>query len=121
MTEQDYGESILDSVKESLGIVSEDVDFDTQLIMHINSIFAVLHQIGIGPTEPFSIYDSDATWGDFIGDEAVIMNVKSYMYARVRLIFDPPSSSFVLDSLQKLSDEMEWRLNVAADHSDKLD
>ncbi len=108
-------DSILTSVKKLLGINEDYTQFDVDLIMHINSVFSVLTQLGIGPSDGFHIEDKTATWTDFLEDSEKLEMVKSFMVLRVRLLFDPPSSSFVLDSLQRQADEFTWRLQVAGD------
>lgn len=108
-------ESILTSVKKMLGIPEDYEHFDADIVMHINSVFMILTQLGVGPTEGFTIMDEDAVWSDFIQDKKTIESVKSYMYLKVRLLFDPPLSSAVLDSMNRLISELEWRLNVAVD------
>ena len=108
-------ESILTSVKKMLGIPEDYEHFDADIIMHINSVFMILTQLGVGPAEGFTIMDEDAIWSDFIQDKKTIESVKSYMYLKVRLLFDPPLSSAVIDSMNRLISELEWRLNVAAE------
>ena len=108
-------ESILTSIKKLLGITEEYNHFDADLIMHINSVFAILTQMGVGPSEGFRIEDDEAEWTDFIEDNAMIESVKSYIYMKVRLMFDPPTVSSVLESMNRMVNEFEWRLNVAAD------
>ena len=107
--------SILTSIKKLLGITEECEDFDLDIIMHINSVFSVLTQIGVGPTEGFSISDKEDEWSDFISDAKNIELVKSYTHLKVRLIFDPPTSSAVLESMKSLISEMEYRINIAVD------
>ena len=108
-------ESILTSVKKMLGIPEDYEHFDADIVMHINSVFMILTQLGVGPAEGFTIMDEDAIWSDFIQDKKTIESVKSYMYLKVRLLFDPPLSSAVLDSMNRLISELEWRLNGAVD------
>lgn len=108
-------ESILTSIKKMLGIAEEYTHFDNDLVMHINSVFMVLTQLGVGPSEGFSIKDNKAQWMDFISDEKRIEAVKSYMHLKVKLLFDPPTSSVVMESMNRMINEFEWRLNVAAD------
>lgn len=107
--------SILTSIKKLLGIAEEYEHFDADLIMHINSVFMVLTQLGVGPTEGFRIQDEDATWDEFIQGEANIESVRSYVYLKVKLLFDPPLSSAVIESTNRMISEFEWRLNVAAE------
>lgn len=108
-------DSILTSIKKLLGIDEAYTHFDTDLIMHINSVFMILTQLGVGPAEGFSITDSDAVWGDFITNENSVEAVKSYIYLKVKLMFDPPLSGTVSDSISRAISELEWRLNVAVD------
>lgn len=111
-------DSILTSIKKLLGISEEYEHFDTDLIMHINSVFSILTQLGVGPTAGFMIEDKTAIWTDFIGDEAKLMLVKSYMHLKVKLLFDPPLSSAVMECYKAQISEYEWRLNVAAENDD---
>lgn len=108
-------ESILTSVKKMLGIVEEYTHFDSDLIMHINSVFGILNQLGVGPSEGFRIKDDSDEWEDFISAGAKLEFVKSYMYMKVRMIFDPPTSSAVMESMKNTISELEWRINVAVD------
>ena len=108
-------DSILTSIKKMLGIEEDYTQFDQELILFINSVFGILFQLGVGQTtEPYKIADSTDVWDDFMkGDQ--IETVKSYVYMKVKLLFDPPSSSFVLNSYQELIKEFEWRCNVDAE------
>ena len=108
-------ESILNSIKKLLGIDETYEAFDTDIIMHINSVFSVLNQLGVGPEEGFYITGDTQTWTDFLGDRKDIELVKSYVYMKVRLIFDPPQSSAVMESMNRAISEFEWRANVAVD------
>ena len=108
-------ESILTSVKKMLGIVEEYEHFDADLIMHINSVLSILTQLGVGPSEGFSIKDKTATWNDFLSDSKNLESVKSYIYLKVRLIFDPPLTSSVSEAINRMISELEWRLSVTAD------
>ena len=105
-------QSILTSTKKLLGLAEADTSFDLDIMMHINSMISVLTQVGIGPAEGFMIEDSTATWESFIGNDPRLSMVKSYIYLRTRLIFDPPGTSFVIDAMNKNITEIEWRLNV---------
>lgn len=105
--------SILTSVKKNCNIPEDVTVFDPDIIMHINSTFAQLNQMGVGPKETFMIEDDSAQWDDFSTNLDINM-VRSYMYLEVRLLFDPPTAS-VLSSLEKKRDEYAWRLNVADD------
>lgn len=108
-------ESILTSVKKMLGIDEAYTHFDVDLIMHINSTFMILHQMGVGPKSYFSINGSDETWDDFIPEGQNIEGVKTYMYQKVRYIFDPPQSSAHMEALSNSIAELEWRLHVASE------
>lgn len=107
--------SILTSIKKLLGIAEEYEHFDADLIMHINSVLMILTQLGVGPAEGFLIRDEDATWDEFIQGETNIEAVRSYVYLKVKLLFDPPLSSAAIESTNRLISELEWRLNVAAE------
>lgn len=107
--------SILTSIKKLLGIAEDYSEFDDDIIMHINTVFLNLTQLGVGPEEGFSIEDDTADWEDFISDNAQLQAVKSYMYLKVKLLFDPPLSSSVIESMNRMIAELEWRLNVAVD------
>ena len=111
-------ESILTSVKKLLGIAEEYTAFDPDIIMSINSVFAILEQLGVGPDGGFSITDSSTTWNDYFGaSEDIEQNeaVKNYIALKVKLMFDPPASSTVMQATTNLTSELEWRLNVACD------
>lgn len=107
-------ESILTSIKKLLGITEEYTHFDADIIMHINSAFMVLNQLGVGPANGFFIEDDSTTWSEYLGDPTELQLVKSYMYMKVRMMFDPPTGS-VLTSMKEQINEFEWRLNVAVD------
>lgn len=104
-------DSILDVTKRQLGLDPEDPSFDLEIIPHINSIFFVLQQLGVGPSTGFSIIDRTETWSEFIGAEQ-IHAVRSYMGLRVKLIFDPPPTGPATEAMERQASQMEWRLNV---------
>lgn len=108
-------DSILASVKKLLGIPEEYDSFDPDLIIHINSVFSILMQLGVGPQKGFIIEDKAAVWSSFLSDEVTLVLVKSYMYLKVKLMFDPPLSSAVMEAYKTQISEYEWRLNVAAE------
>ena len=108
-------ESILTSIKKLLGITSDYEHFDADIIMHINSVFMILMQLGIGPADGFSISDDSAVWSDFLSDATWLEMVKSYVYLKVKLIFDPPQSGTVLGSIEKIISEFEWRCQEEKD------
>jgi hypothetical protein len=109
-------ESILNSIKKLLGIPVEQDNFDIDIIMHINSVFSTLWELGVGPEERFRITDELATWDDFMPDDTIYDELKSYMYLKVRLIFDPPTSSAYMSTMKELIAEYEWRLTVKAEN-----
>ena len=109
-------ESILTSIKKMLGIPEEYDHFDPDLIMHINSVLSILTQIGVGPSEGFRIEDDLATWEDFLDDDTDYEAVKSYVHLRVKLLFDTSTfSSAVIESMNRMISELEWRLNAIAE------
>lgn len=108
-------ESILTSIKLLLGITEDYEAFDQQIIAHINSVFMILTQLGVGPPEGFMIASKVDTWNEFISDEKKMQLVKSYMYLKVKMLFDPPSTSSVMDSTNRMINEFEWRLNSQAE------
>lgn len=105
-------DSILTSTKKILGIDETYTEFDVDILMHINSVFATLNQLGIGPSIGFAIMDDTPTWDAFLGTDPRLNSVKIYMYLRVRLLFDPPSTSYLITALNEQVRELEWRLNV---------
>lgn len=111
-------ESILTSIKKLLGITEDYEHFDADIIMHINSVFMILNQLGVGPKDGFSISDETATWNDYLPDGTNLEAVKSYIHLKVKLLFDPPLSSSVMESMQHIISELEWRLNVQAEQSE---
>ena len=110
-------ESILTSIKLLLGMPEDYDAYDPQVIMHINSVFTILRQLGVGPEKGFRIEDKTSTWNDYINetDDLTFESVKTYIYAKVRLIFDPPASSAHIEALKQLINEFEWRLKTDAE------
>lgn len=111
-------DSILTSIKKLLNITEDYEYFDTDIMIHINSVFATLHQLGVGPKTPFKITSKEQVWADFIQDNDKIESVKTYVYLKVRLLFDPPSGA-AADAFLQQANEYEWRLNAAADDWDQ--
>lgn len=107
--------SVLDSVKDYLGISPDILVFDSTIKMHINNSFVILHQIGVGPTEGFVIQSNVETWDDYTPTKFDQEAVKNYIYMKVKVSFDPPTSSFVLTSLENQIRELEWRLKVKSE------
>ena len=108
-------ESILTSIKKLLGITEDYTHFDADIIMHINTVFMILMQLGAGPAEGFRIFDASAVWGDFLTTPDQLEAVKSYVYLRVRMLFDPPTIGSVVQSTENLISELSFRLNVEVD------
>ena len=111
----DLNDSILSSVKKLLNLPEEYTDFDEDIILHINSALDTIQQLGVGPLEHYEIEDKDNLWSEFIGDVKFINFVKTAVWLDVRLVFDPPSTSFQIESFQKRLDQLHWRLRVQAD------
>jgi hypothetical protein len=111
------GESILDSTKKALGIAPDYDVFDVDILMHINTVFAVLSQLGIGPEDGFLIEDAEAVWEDFLGTDKQLNSVRTYVFLRVKILFDPPGNSFVMNALNEQIRELEWRLSVQREGS----
>lgn len=110
-------ESILNSVKAMLGLTPDYSPFDAELIMHINSFFDVLHQLGVG-TKGFEITDTTATWADFIGDGKWIPAIKTWMYLRVRQVWDAPNSGVLMSNIDEKINELTWRIVTEAEYED---
>lgn len=113
-------ESILNSVKTALAVAPEDTVFDAELVLHINGVLAELHQLGVGPAAGFMIADKDETWEDFLGvidsaQDPRLNSVKSYIHLKVKMIFDPPEVGYVLTAYEKLIEQAQWRVTIAAD------
>ena len=102
-------------IKKLLGIQEDYTHFDADLVITINSVLAILTQLGVGPEDGFSISDASATWVDFIGDTTTLEMVKSFVHLRVRLLFDPPQNASLADAIDRMAKELEWRIQVAAD------
>lgn len=114
-------QSILNSVKKVCGLSASDDSFDEDIILHINSILSVLTQLGIGPEEGFMIEDESSAWENFLGDDKRFNSVKTYVHLRTRILFDPPSTSFVIEAMEKQIAEFEWRLSVQREGESWID
>lgn len=111
--------SILVSVKKRLGIPDESKDFDDDITMDINSVFSILNDLSVGPKDGFYITGKNEKWSSLIGSYSNLELVKSYVYLKVRLIFDPPQSSAVIESMNRMISEFEWRICHTADVMNK--
>ena len=107
--------SILKTIKKLLGIDEEYEHFDQDLIIYINSAISTLRQLGVGSAEGYSILGDQETWNDYLGVGLILLDVQTYIYYKVRLSFDPPSSSYLLDAIERQIKELEWRLYVQAE------
>lgn len=107
--------SILNSIKKLLGIDSEFTAFDDDLIIYINGVFSTLFQLGIGPSSPFSISDKSSSWDEFLEDYIDIESVKTYIYLKVKMVFDPPTNGALIESIKNQIQELEWRFTIVPD------
>lgn len=105
-------ESILRSTKKILGLANEYTPFDQDVVTHINAAFSILDQLGVGPEGGFSIEDDTTEWSEYNVPANQLHLIKTYVYLKVRLLFDPPGTSFLLESANNQLKEYEWRLNV---------
>lgn len=110
-------QSILNSTKKILGLSDTYTPFDLDIITHINATFAVLDQLGVGPVGGFYIEGEEETWDEYLIPPNQLHTVKTYIYLKVRLLFDPPSLSYLVESLNNQLKEYEWRLNVFREYA----
>lgn len=110
--------SILTTTKKALNLPEEDVAFDMDIIMHINSVFSDLNQLGVGPDLGFMIEDKSTTWDAFLGSDPRLNHVKTYVYLRVRMLFDPPQTGFHTQAMQEQITKLEWMLNVQREETE---
>ena len=103
-------DSILNSIKKLHGIPEEDTSFDTDMIIHINSALMIVNQLGVGPTTGFFIEDEVTTWDDIVENQFIIESIKTFVYIKVRLVFDPPASPTVVEALKSSADEYASRI-----------
>ena len=108
-------DSIFSSVKKVVGLLGDDGSFDEDILLHINSVVSTLRQLGLSIPADFYVRDDVQTWQNLLGEFRDLDLVKSYMAMKVRLMFDPPSSSFGLKSMEEMAKEYEWRINVLTD------
>lgn len=107
--------SILTSTKKALGLDEADTSFDLDILTFTNAVLSTLNQIGVGPKNGFQIEDKVATWDSFLGDDPRLNNVKAYVYLKVRMLFDPPATSFAIQAMQDQAKELEFRIYTAAE------
>lgn len=108
-------ESILNSIKKLLNIGVDDNAFDTDIIININGVFTILRQLGVGPEKGYRITSKDNKWNEFVKDTEMLDSVKTYVYLKVKLVFDPPLNASLLESFERQIKELEWRLNVSVE------
>ena len=120
MTDQ-MSDSILVTIKKMLGLEDAYTPFDTDVMIFINAALMNLTQLGVGPKEGFTISDYDTKWSDFLTNEVKLGAVKTYVYLKVKMAFDPPTKSFVMDAMKQQAEEIGWRLNVQAESVEKFD
>ena len=108
-------DSILTTIKKVLGLDDAYTAFDLDLLLLINSVLANLNQIGVGPVHGFQIEDKSATWGDFLGDDPRLNNVKALVFMKVQLLFDPPATSFAIEAKERIAKELEYRIYTFAE------
>jgi len=112
-------DSILDSVKKILGIDKEYTAFDVDIVIHINTVLANLNQLGVGPVEGFAIEDASPTWDDFLGEgNPTKNNIKTYVALKVKMVFDPPTTGYLIDATNKNIQELEWRISVKRENDE---
>lgn len=111
-------ESILTSIKKMLGIGEEYAHFDADIIFHINSALMTLNQLGVGPADGYFVTTDEQLWADYLGESKKLEAVKSYIYLRVKLLFDPPANSTLVEAMKQQIAEFEWRLNVQAESTE---
>ncbi len=112
-------QSILTSIKKLLGLAENYEAFDADIILHINTVFMVLHQLGIGPIEGFTITNKKDKWDDYIDEEENLEAIKTYIYLKVKLVFDPPQNGATMEALKNSIKEYEWRLNIQAESNEE--
>jgi len=114
-------QSILKSVKKVLGVEESDTSFDLDILIHINSAFGTLNQLGIGPDDGFEIEDDAAEWSDFYGTDPRYNAIRTYVYLKVKTVFDPPQTSYAVDAVKQQIIEHEWRLNAYRESTEWTD
>lgn len=113
-------DSVLNGIKDALGVAEANTAFDAQLVLHINSVLSNLNQLGVGPSEGVAITGSTEEWSAALDDDVLLNNVKSYMFLRVKLLFDSPTNAAYLSSIKEQIKEAEWRIRVYADETTDL-
>lgn len=113
-------DSIVATIKKMLGLEDNYTPFDMDVIVHINTALLTLCQMGIGPREGYTVTDYDQTWDDFLTNKVFLGGVKTWIYLQVKMLFDPPTNSFVMDAMKQQSEQILWRLNVQAESVERM-
>lgn len=108
-------DSILNTTKKTLGIPVDDSAFDLDILLHINSALSVLNQLGVGPSDSFLVVDKDTEWSSLTDDVILLSMAKPFVALKVRVTFDPPGTSFLIDAIEKSIAELTWRIQIQAD------
>ena len=109
-------ESILDTIKQLLGIPADDDSFDTDVKVNINAAIFTLSQIGIGPSNGYIVTSNTQMWNDYIGSSLInLEGVKNYIYLKTKLVFDPPTNSTTIQAINDSLKELEWRMQLAVE------
>lgn len=111
-------QSILATTKKALGIHDTNTDFDPDVIMYINSVLPTLRQLGVGPSTGYAIAGRENSWSELLGGGAKYNDVQSYIYMKVRMLFDPPGTSYHLNAMEEMIKEAEWRINASREETD---
>lgn len=114
-------DSILATIKKMLGLDDDYTPYDMDIIVHINSAFMKLQQLGVGPKNGFTVDSMEQVWSDFTVNRVKMGSVKNYVYLQVKMLFDPPQNSYVMDAMKQQADELGWRLNVQAESVEEFD
>lgn len=109
-------ESILVTIKKLLGITEDYDAFDLDVITFINSAMMTLQQLGVGPTRGFTVSGESETWSEFLPSDMMLEGVKHYIFLCVKMVFDPPANSFVMEAMKQQKEELEWRLREQAEY-----
>ena len=119
-TSEEINENILQSIKLMLGLMPNDTSFDSVIVMHINSTFLDLQQLGVGPEDGFSLDNSNSKWEEFIPKGPLLNAVKPYVYLNVKMLFDPPTNTATIDSINRQIARIEWRISIETE-AEKID
>lgn len=114
-------DSILQSIKKLLGLDPDDTSFDVDILMHINTVFNTLAQLGIGPAAGYMIDGASNVWSEILGSDSNLNSIKTLIYLRVRMLFDPPTSAHAISAFNETAQMLEWRLNVYRETAEWVD